>query len=101
MVALEDTFEMLCYKATLREVQGHKIKMNCENYHFFVVLDIDYLWHYLQNTCQLWSNLLNDMTYGDLEQRWTSQGKLDMWIVYSIAFYLTLHSVQLWNLPKR
>ena len=72
-VVYEVTFKMMCHMVTLTKGQGHKMNLRCENWHFLTVFELEYLWHYLYQSCELWSKgsllhyLQNDMASDDLD----------------------------------
>ena len=53
-VAYMETFKMMCHMTTLTQGQGHKMNLKCENRHFFGVFELEYLWHSLYDSCELW-----------------------------------------------
>ena len=46
-VAYMETFKMMCHMTTLTQGQGHKMNLECENWHFFAVFDLEFLGLYL------------------------------------------------------
>ena len=62
-VAFAETFERVCLRVTLIEGKGHKINLRWGNWLFFALFDIEYLWYYLQQSCELWSK---GSLWGDL-----------------------------------